>query len=354
MKVLYGVNGNGSGHISRASLVVPKLQASGADVSCILSGRPGGAESYPDLSNLGTCQFKEGLSLIHNEKGGLDFIKTSLGIAKQSPRMLGDILRLDVSEFDLVVTDFEPISAWAAKKHSIPSIGLAHHFAFQHDVPKAGEFSPFMIFMNNIVPTDIPLGLHYASYDQPILPPIIDSHKIEQLSGATEDPQKVLVYMDFEPTEQVVEMLRPHKNHDFYVYASDNQQDADIGNIHIRKRSKDGFMNDFATAAGLIANAGFCASSEALQLGKKLLVKPASGQKEQESNALALDRLGYGSTMTDLNTQLVGEWLNKESRTQITFPDTAQHVADWITNNDFSKPQDLIDSLWRQVEVTHD
>ena len=64
MKVLYGINGNGSGHLARASIVVPKLIELGVDVTCLLSGRIGGSESYPDISHLGECEFKQGLSLV--------------------------------------------------------------------------------------------------------------------------------------------------------------------------------------------------------------------------------------------------------------------------------------------------
>ena len=44
----------------------------------------------------------------------------------------------------------------------------------------------------------------------------------------------------------------------------------------------------------------FQTTSEALQLGKKILVKPHHGQKEQESNVLALEKLNLAESIIEL------------------------------------------------------
>jgi uncharacterized protein (TIGR00661 family) len=48
-------------------------------------------------------------------------------------------------------------------------------------------------------------------------------------------------------------------------------------------------------------NAGFELASEAMFLGKKILVKPLAGQMEQLSNALVIDSLELGMVMKRLN-----------------------------------------------------
>ncbi|MGN7439243.1 MAG: glycosyltransferase family protein [Alcanivorax sp.] len=350
MKLLYGVNGVGSGHLTRAHIMIPKLQAAGADVTTILSGRP--ADKFKDIDALPNPQFRQGLTIDQGD-GGMSFIGTSLNIAQQTPTLVRDVMNMDMSGYDLVITDFEPISAWAAKRAGVPSIGVAHHFAFQHDVPKAGKYSPFMMFMNNIVPVDTPLGLHYDKFDQPILPPIIDETKLANLSGGEVDPHKVLVYMDFEDQGKLANMLREHPSHDFYIYATSNEADIDDGNIHLRRRSREGFQRDFASSSGLITNAGFTGTSEGLHLGKKMLVKPTMGQKEQESNALALEDLGYASTMTSLNAEKVAQWLQEDKSVKITYPDTAQAITDWIAEGSWDDAHALSDELWRTTTYDH-
>ena len=37
-----------------------------------------------------------------------------------------DVRRLDVKDYDLVVTDYEPIPAWAGKLKKQPVLGIGH------------------------------------------------------------------------------------------------------------------------------------------------------------------------------------------------------------------------------------
>ena len=96
----------------------------------------------------------------------------------------------------------------------------------------------------------------------------------------------------------------------FFIY-HDVTDPTDRGNLHIRPFLKEGFKRDLATCNGVVSNAGFELPSEALSLGKKLLVKPLGGQLEQISNATALAKLGLGFTTETLDSVLIAEWLTK-------------------------------------------
>ena len=39
-------------------------------------------------------------------------------------------IKFDVSDYDLVISDFEPISAWSAKKSRITSVGFGNQYSF--------------------------------------------------------------------------------------------------------------------------------------------------------------------------------------------------------------------------------
>jgi len=44
---------------------------------------------------------------------------------------------IPAGDFDLAVTDFEPLVGWYARVHRIPSVGLCHMYAFLYPgVPK--------------------------------------------------------------------------------------------------------------------------------------------------------------------------------------------------------------------------
>jgi uncharacterized protein (TIGR00661 family) len=342
MKILYGMNGVGNGHISRARLLVPKLQAAGADVTCILSGRP--AEECPDLSALGDIKFRKGLS-ISFDSGNMDFFKNSAQLALQFPNLIREVATLDTSEYDLVISDFEPVCAWAAKLQGTPCIGTANHHALEFDVPRTSPYSPFMLFMRGILPADTKLPTHYDQFDQPILPPF----KTNMVAGET-DPSKILVYLNFENLEDTAALLKDFDGHEFHIYNEKVDQPYSEGHLHFKPLSKDGFKNDFQTCAGVITNAGFMTTAEALQMGKKILVKPAIGQKEQESNVIALEELGYATGMNELDPQVVREWLNQNTAIKMTCPDTAQAMVDWIMEGEWTDTSELVRDLWGQVE----
>ena len=343
MKILYGMNGVGNGHISRARLLVPKLQAAGAQVDCILSGRA--ADDCPDLSALGDVTFRKGLT-ISFENGNMGFFSNSLGLLRQFPNLIREVATLDTRSYDLVVSDFEPVCAWAAKVQGTPCVATANHHSLEFDVPRTSPYSPFMLFMRGILPADTKIPSHYDHFGQQILPPF----KTDMEAASTAQPNKILVYLNFENLESTATLLREFKDHEFYIYRGDVEAPSDEGNLHFRPLSKEGFKADFSDCAGVITNAGFMTTTEALQMGKKILVKPTGGQKEQESNVIALEELGYASSMRELDPEIIGEWLNQKTAVKMTCPDTAQSLVDWIMAGEWTDTSELVKDLWDRVE----
>ena len=98
--------------------------------------------------------------------------------------------------------------------------------------------------------------------------------------------------------------------HHFFIYGSRGvAKAADRGHIHLRPFSRQGFLTDLSRCSGVVCNAGFELVSEALHIGKKVLVKPLQGQLEQLSNALAISRLKIGDVMSRLDPQQIEQWL---------------------------------------------
>ncbi len=99
----------------------------------------------------------------------------------------------------------------------------------------------------------------------------------------------------------------------------------------------------------MITNAGFELASEAISLGKKILVKPLMGQMEQLSNALALEKLRLGMSMDTLSHEMVSEWLNNFEGKKINYPDVPTAIARWIKGKHYSHPKALSQLLWDQT-----
>ena len=95
-------------------------------------------------------------------------------------------------------------------------------------------------------------------------------------------------------------------------------------------------------------------ASEALELGKKLLVKPLIGQMEQLSNAEALQQLNLGSVMKNLDASVVEQWLSSQPNIKIQYPDVANAIVQWLLAGDWtaSARSVLSKNLWQQVHAT--
>ena len=84
----------------------------------------------------------------------------------------------------------------------------------------------------------------------------------------------------------------------FVVYGSPIPADgAQQGNLCFRKPSIGGFLEDLATARAIVCTAGYTLMSEALFLGKPLLVLPNKGTFEQTINAMFLEQGGLGEAV---------------------------------------------------------
>ncbi len=342
MKILYGVQATGNGHISRSREVIRQLKNMGHDVQVIFSGRD--PSMLWEVETFEPYNAFRGLTFI-SRRGKVRKIRTALQL--NLFQFYRDILSYDTSGFDLVVTDFEPVSARIARRNGIPSIGVGHQYAFLHDIPvrKADPFS--MWVTRNFAPTDYSVGLHWYHFEKPILPPIIPVH-LKVNSQMKHD--KILVYLPFESIDDIESLLRPITTHHFFIYC-DTAGATDDGKIHLRSFSRDGFLRDLLDCNGVISNAGFEFISEALYLGKKSLVKPLSGQMEQASNAFVISQLKLGMIMSKLNQDAVRQFLAAPSIGRIRYPDVARIIAEWIEGRKWEDIEGLARSAWSHIQM---
>jgi uncharacterized protein (TIGR00661 family) len=199
--------------------------------------------------------------------------------------------------------------------------------------------------IKNFAPVNYPVGLHWHHFNRPILPPIVplDMNRSHKQIG-----NKILVYLPFEELEDILRLIQPFCRHQFFVYHRlDRAQSS--GHIHLRPYSRSGFLNDLIECNGVISNAGFELASEAMALGKKILVKPLAGQMEQLSNALAISSLKLGMVMAQLNPDKVARFLDRSADAPIKFPNVARMVAEWIESGQWEDVEGLARTAWQQT-----
>jgi len=317
----------------------------GVEVTYLFSGRP--EENYFDMEVFGDYRCQQGLTF-YVDSGKVKYLKTLQH--NSFLKFFKEVRALDLSPYDLVITDFEPVTAWAARLGNKPVIGLGHQYAFSHNVPREGENTFSRLLMKYFAPARESFGLHWARFDGPILPPIVEPKLNQQARGLDTDPRKIVVYLPFENQQEVTGLLQRIPQFKFVQYAS-NVTDAETSNVSLRKANRAGFIRDLCSSRAVISNAGFELISESLQLGLEILVKPLSCQPEQLSNAAALTELGLATRVDQLSIEEISSWLDRlpeagEKSASINYPDVAAALVEWIVDGQHCDAQELVKVLW--------
>ena len=301
MKILYGIQGHG--HISRARVVLPKLREH-AEVDVLVSG-------YNYKMNIdGEIKYKaRGLSLTYDNNGSIDMLETALNI--HPIKFLQDLQAVPIEEYDFVVNDFEPVTAWAANGAGIPCVAISHQASFLSDKCPRPEKKSLVAeqVMKHFAPCTAAVGSHYLRYDDFIEPPIIRK-QIRDLKPTL--GEHVTVYLPAFDHEVLCSIFSQIKSVIWDIFSPSCELAYTKGNVNIHPVGKETFLNSIEGCLGIVSATGFETTSEAMFLGKKLLTIPIKNQYEQLCNAAALKELGgkviYG--MDENFTQKASDWID--------------------------------------------
>lgn len=340
MKVLYGVQGTGNGHITRARVMAAAFESAGIEVDWVFSGRD--RNRLFDMEVFGDYRVCRGLTFQVNN-GRIDLRRTMNETSM--PAFWRESRSMDVRGYDRVVTDFEPVVAWSARRQGVPCIGIGHQYAFQQPIPKAGQSLVADTIMRWFAPVTVGLGVHWYHFDADILPPIIEPVS-RPVPG---DPARTLVYLPFENSWRILALLNHLGSAPFVMHCGDIPPGR-YANVMVRGFSREGFKQSLSGCGSVICNAGFELASEALAMGKRILVKPLRGQMEQASNALALESLGLGSVTRQFSTDAITTFLRTGERRLVRYPDVAAEVVDWLVHYPHRPLRDVVERLWARVE----
>lgn len=322
MKILYAIQGTGNGHASRALEIIPILQQK-ASVDILISGNQ--------------CEIKlpfdikynyYGLSFIFGKKGGIDFIKTIQKL--KFKKFYNEIKKLPITEYDLVINDFEPISAWAAKLKNVSIISLSHQNAVLHkNSPKYGNFKIEQLILKYYAPASTKFGFHFKSYSSSIFPPII--RKQIRYRNIT-NKGHYTVYLPAYSDKKIIKLLSHFKTIKWHVFSKHSTEYIYKKNITIHPINTSEFVKSIASCKGVLCGAGFETPAEALFLQKKLLVIPMKNQYEQQCNALSLKEIGV-TVLKKLNKKQlpkISDWLKNDTVIKVNYPDITEDLLESI------------------------
>ncbi len=201
---------------------------------------------------------------------------------------------------DVLITDFEPWSSWAAMLTGVPVVTIDNENVITRaklSLPKhhRSSFIKAWAVVHATIPSAQailipsfffpPLKTTRAQYVRPIIRKEIAARKPTQ-------GNHVLVYQTSSSNQQLLSALKRFARQQFVIYGF--PRDDRDANLQFKRFNEKEFFDDLASAKAVITNGGFSLMCEAIHLRKPVLSIPIAGQCEQIINAYYLERLGYG------------------------------------------------------------
>ncbi len=314
MKILYAFQGTGNGHTARAMELLPHLFKM-AQVDVLVSGRQHQLKLPFEIRYA-----YQGVAYVNGRNGNLSWSKSlcQLGIS----RFVKDVNALPVKNYDLIINDFEPISAWAGKLKGVPVLGLSHQAAFLSPKSPRPEKSHWIAeqLFKHYAPVDEYLGFHFEKFDSKIEWPILRGNI---RSAEPENHGHYTVYLPAYRDQQVIRWLTQLTEVRWHLFSTQCKTPYRFMNIQVNPVNTEGFTQSLIQSAGLLCGAGFESPAEALYLGKKLMVIPMKGQYEQACNAAALQQLGVPviPELNDVHFQTLEAWINSRNKLKLAYQD---------------------------------
>ena len=323
MKILYSIQATGNGHISRAMELLPYLERYG-QVDLFLSGE------NSSLALEAPVKYRsKGLSLFYTCNGTLDYWKLARNISIL--RLKKEVRSLPVEKYDLILNDFECITSLACAHKKIPSVHFGHQASFLSDkTPRPQQKSAVGEWLlKNYAKGTQNVGLHFESYDEFILGPVI-KREITEAEPLNKD--YITVYLPSYCDHVLVKFLEPLKDFRFEIFSREVKQVTETGHITFIPVNNKAFNKSLVDCSGIITGAGFETPAEALYLKKKMIAIPIKGQYEQCCNAAALKKFGVIilNRLDENFTNIFLNWIQDPHTPSITFSHTTETIIDFL------------------------
>ncbi|MCS6935225.1 MAG: hypothetical protein NZM35_08770 [Chitinophagales bacterium] len=326
MKILFGIQATGNGHITRSTEIyrLLKQHPEVEQLDVLISG----GKAQMGLPFEVNYEYK-GLSFYYGKKGKISVLKS---IGKAGFLSIAVALwKVPFKKYDLIISDFEPITLWGAKIAGVKHVGIGNMYALtSKNFPKTKGSFITKWFAKIMCPAKNKIGMHFRKYDDFIYYPVIRG---EIRHAVPADKNFVLVYLNSFTDKELLDCLQHPalSSYRFYIYSKNTTQAYTFSNCIVKPLSQTDFTTDIINCSAVLTAGGFQTVSEALYLGKKLFVIPIKKQAEQISNAKVLSDMGV-PTSIELNPLEIAAWLRESRSVQVKFDDDLPKIINAILN----------------------
>lgn len=323
MKILYAVLGAGNGHVSRARDIIPYLEKYG-DVDIAVSG----TDSQVNLPRPAAFQF-HGLIFHLGRRGGLDYWKTATDM--RFPTLLHDVTTFPIRDYDVVINDFDPVTAYAARRAGVRATSLSHQASFfspKTPRPPRRDFFAEQI-LTHYAPCAQRIGLHFEPYDTFIRTPVIrrEVRELQPVNGG-----HYTVYLPAYEDEYLINLLSGIPGARWDIFSKRARTEWQREEFRVKPISNEAYLTSLANCAGLLTGGGFESPAEALFLGKKVMMVPQRAQYEQVCNAEAARRLGVPVLLAVDRASLpaIATWVQDARPIRVDYPDHTAEIVEQL------------------------
>ncbi|MFD2147447.1 glycosyltransferase family protein [Mucilaginibacter antarcticus] len=246
-------------------------------------------------------------------------------------KFVKEIKDLPIDKYDMVINDFEPVSAWACYLANKPCIGLSHQSAVLHDkapLPPEADMIGRLV-LKNYAPVSVQYGFHFKAIDKNIYTPVIRQQVREQ---EVSDKDHYTVYLPAYDDKRLIKRLTEFKDVQWDVFSKHNKKVLKHKNVAIQPIDNEAFIKSMAQSAGVLCGAGFETPAEAMFLKKKVLVIPMKNQYEQQLNAAMLKEMGVPviKSLKPKHDEKILDWIENGKTVKVNYPDNTQAILDLI------------------------
>lgn len=282
------------------------------------------------------CYKKIGKGPLSMSKKIKNGVKSAVKFINNFERTAADIA---IANHDLIINDFEPVSAWACKLRQKPCIALSHQAAVLSPHAPRPEKKDALgkLILTKYAPSTKQYGFHFKAYDENMFTPIIR----QEIRNTTRTTGKhYTVYLPSYSEEKIMGVLSNIKNTYWEVFSKHGPTKFFWKNMTIRPIDNTAFIQSMASSKGVLCGAGFETPAEALHMQNKLLVIPMKGQYEQQCNAAALNEMGVPviKSLKKKHLDNIRAWVDSDIKVDIFYPDITENIIDRLLEETLVSP----------------
>ncbi len=273
--------------MTRSKAVIDELKKF-AHVDVLLSGENFGLEKSIGFENV---KYQvEGVGMKFSAEGKFKYTENIL--KNTLAKVFTESMQVDLSGYDMVITDTEAVSAIAAKTQHVKCLGISNFYTYltKRQSGLLGFAVPIQKIGLKMFGGDENISVYYDKLDDNTTLPIL-SKEILDSAKDIKDLGHITVYLSTVALEVLTPILKTLPKYKFEVFSPKIKQESTDENITFKTNAHKGFANSIGTAHGIIMGAGFSATAEALYLGKKMMLVPVN-HIEQQLNSEYLQKQG--------------------------------------------------------------